>query len=50
MFLRSSREVVLRETEILEMCPASNQSLERTPLGWPVCMGVSSMVSLSSRR
>jgi len=50
MFLRSSREVVLRETEILEMCPASNQSLERTPLGSTVCMGIPCMVSLSSGR
>ncbi len=27
-----------------------NQSLERTPFGWPICMGVPCMVSLSSSR
>ena len=28
----------------------ANQSLERTPLGLPLCMGLPYMVSLSSRR
>ena len=27
-----------------------NKSMQRTPLGWPICIGLSCMVSLSSRR
>jgi hypothetical protein len=35
---------------IYEKGKMPNQSLERTPLGWPVCMGLPCMVSLSSGR
>jgi hypothetical protein len=36
--------------KVSDSMKSSNQSLERTPLGWPVCMGLPCMVSLSSRR
>jgi hypothetical protein len=45
-----NRFAIEKRSTPLWLAIPSNQSLERTPLGLPVCIGMPCMVSLSSSR